>query len=313
MTTRRPARQSANGRRCRRGAGMLLTKVRMPNAVPYVFSGLKVAVPLAIIGAVVAEFMQADSGLGYVVLIAVGNVNTPMVFVAVVLMAALSLGLFAAWCSITEGSSCAGVSLSRDGERKLIGWTSQGDSDMLISTEDVDRRRRRRSPCARRTRCACGRRRFGPAFVHAVRRAYPDLCGEGKGYYREAGIEVAILPGRGSTFAALTVGSRQGGVRHRRRRPPSLLARAQGRADGRRRPICSRTTASALFATEKSGITGRGSQGPQCRRVHRQHHDDLPAGPAQEARPHHGRHQAGYVCAPGPTCRWCSTARSMPR
>src|ERR1700730_12064209 len=73
----------------------VLTKVRLPNAVPYIFSGLKVAVPLAIIGAVVAEFMQADSGLGYVVLIAVGNVNTPMVFVAVLLMALLSLGLFA--------------------------------------------------------------------------------------------------------------------------------------------------------------------------------------------------------------------------
>jgi NitT/TauT family transport system permease protein len=73
----------------------MLTKVQLPNAVPYIFSGLKVAVPLSIIGAVVAEFMQADSGLGYVVLIAVGNVNTPMVFVAVLLMASLSLGLFA--------------------------------------------------------------------------------------------------------------------------------------------------------------------------------------------------------------------------
>jgi NitT/TauT family transport system permease protein len=72
----------------------VLTKVRLPNAVPYIFSGLKVAVPLSIIGAVVAEFMQADSGLGYLVLVAVGNVNTPMVFVAVLLMALLSLGLF---------------------------------------------------------------------------------------------------------------------------------------------------------------------------------------------------------------------------
>ena len=62
---------------------------------PYLFSGLKVAVPLSIIGAVVAEFMQSDSGLGYVVLVAVGNVNTPMVFVAVMLMALLSLSLFA--------------------------------------------------------------------------------------------------------------------------------------------------------------------------------------------------------------------------
>lgn len=74
----------------------ILTKVQLPNAVPYIFSGLKVAVPLSIIGAVVAEFMQSDSGLGYVVLVAVGNVDTPMVFVAVLLMALLSLSLFAA-------------------------------------------------------------------------------------------------------------------------------------------------------------------------------------------------------------------------
>ena len=60
-----------------------------------IFAGLKVAVPLSIIGAVIAEFMQSDSGLGYVVLVAVGNVNTPMVFVSVLLMALLSLGLFA--------------------------------------------------------------------------------------------------------------------------------------------------------------------------------------------------------------------------
>jgi NitT/TauT family transport system permease protein len=73
----------------------VLTKIQMPNAVPHIFSGLKVAVPLSIIGAVVAEFMQSDSGLGYVVLVAVGNVNTPMVFVAVLLMALLSLSLFA--------------------------------------------------------------------------------------------------------------------------------------------------------------------------------------------------------------------------
>jgi NitT/TauT family transport system permease protein len=73
----------------------IMTKVQLPNAVPYIFSGLKVAVPLSIIGAVVAEFMQSDSGLGYIVLVAVGNVNTPMVFVAVLLMALLSLTLFA--------------------------------------------------------------------------------------------------------------------------------------------------------------------------------------------------------------------------
>jgi NitT/TauT family transport system permease protein len=74
----------------------ILTKVQLPNAVPYIFAALKVAVPLSIIGAVVAEFMQSDSGLGYLVLVAVGNVNTPMVFVSVLIMALLSLVLFAA-------------------------------------------------------------------------------------------------------------------------------------------------------------------------------------------------------------------------
>ena len=71
-------------------------QVQLPNAVPYIFAGLKVAVPLAVIGAVVAEFMQSDSGLGYLVLVAVGNVDTPMVFVAVLLMALLSSTFFAA-------------------------------------------------------------------------------------------------------------------------------------------------------------------------------------------------------------------------
>ena len=73
----------------------VLLKVRLPNAVPYLFSGLKIAVPLSIIGAVVAEFVQADSGLGFVVMIAVSEINTPLVFVAVLLMAVMSLGLFA--------------------------------------------------------------------------------------------------------------------------------------------------------------------------------------------------------------------------
>ena len=87
----------------------IMTKVQLPNAVPYIFSGLKVAVPLSIIGAVVAEFMQSDSGLGYIVLVAVGNVNTPMVFVAVLLMALLSLTLFAVisgfeWLCCADGS-----------------------------------------------------------------------------------------------------------------------------------------------------------------------------------------------------------------
>ncbi len=72
----------------------ILTKVRLPNAVPYIFAGLKVSIPLSIIGAVVAEFVQADSGLGFLILIAVSQVDTPLIFVAVVVLATLSLAMF---------------------------------------------------------------------------------------------------------------------------------------------------------------------------------------------------------------------------
>lgn len=77
------------------GKWQVLTKIRLPNAVPYIFAGLKVSIPLSIIGAVVAEFVQADSGLGFLILIAVSQVDTPLIFVAVVVLAALSLSMFA--------------------------------------------------------------------------------------------------------------------------------------------------------------------------------------------------------------------------
>jgi NitT/TauT family transport system permease protein len=78
------------------GRMTLLRKVQLPNAIPYIFSGLKIAIPLSIIGAVVAEFLQSDSGLGYIILIAVSETDTPLIFVALTLMALLSLSLFAA-------------------------------------------------------------------------------------------------------------------------------------------------------------------------------------------------------------------------
>jgi NitT/TauT family transport system permease protein len=80
----------------------VFTKVRAPNAVPYIFAGLKVAIPLSVIGAVIGEFIQANSGLGFIVLIAITEVDTPEVFVAILLMTLLSLVLFG-MLSILEG------------------------------------------------------------------------------------------------------------------------------------------------------------------------------------------------------------------
>lgn len=71
-----------------------LWKIQFPSALPYIFSGLKVAAPLAVIGAVIAEFLQSNSGLGYVVVMALSQSDTSMIFVAIAGMALLSVFIF---------------------------------------------------------------------------------------------------------------------------------------------------------------------------------------------------------------------------
>ncbi|MFI0445699.1 ABC transporter permease [Actinomadura sp. 6N118] len=78
------------------GAGSFATflKIRFPASLPYLFSGLKVAVTLAVTGAVVGEFVGANEGLGYVILQANGNLDTPMLFAGLLVMSAIGVVLF---------------------------------------------------------------------------------------------------------------------------------------------------------------------------------------------------------------------------
>src|SRR5690606_34238215 len=78
------------------GAGPLatFTKIRLPASLPHLFSGLKVAVTLAVTGAVVGEFVGANEGLGYVILQANGNLDTPMLFAGLLVMSAIGVVLF---------------------------------------------------------------------------------------------------------------------------------------------------------------------------------------------------------------------------
>ncbi|WP_019631476.1 ABC transporter permease [Actinomadura atramentaria] len=79
------------------GAGPLDTfaKIRLPASLPHLFSGLKVAVTLAVTGAVVGEFVGSNEGLGYVILQANGNLDTPMLFAGLLVMSAIGVVLFA--------------------------------------------------------------------------------------------------------------------------------------------------------------------------------------------------------------------------
>lgn len=69
-------------------------KIRLPWALPQVFVGLKVAVTLAVIGTVVAEIANPDQGLGAVIVQAGVSAETPLAFAAIVLLAAISIGLY---------------------------------------------------------------------------------------------------------------------------------------------------------------------------------------------------------------------------
>lgn len=78
------------------GAGKLLTfwKVRLPHALPSIFTGLKVSAALSATAAVVGEFVAADRGLGYLLLEFNGDLDTPMVFAVIVVLSTIGLSVY---------------------------------------------------------------------------------------------------------------------------------------------------------------------------------------------------------------------------
>lgn len=68
--------------------------VRFPNALPAIFGGLKVASTLAVVGAIVGEFVSADKGLGYLVLVANGELDTRLVFACVLMLSLLGIAFY---------------------------------------------------------------------------------------------------------------------------------------------------------------------------------------------------------------------------
>ena len=73
---------------------VLFWKIRLPHSLPYLFAGCKIAISLAVIGAIVGEFISGRSGLGYLVLSANNYFNTPMAFAALLYLVLMSLALY---------------------------------------------------------------------------------------------------------------------------------------------------------------------------------------------------------------------------
>jgi len=72
----------------------LLLYLRLPHSLPYLFAAVKVSTPLALIGAVVAEWTGASGGLGRTMWLAYANLNLPYLFAAIFILAAAGMGLY---------------------------------------------------------------------------------------------------------------------------------------------------------------------------------------------------------------------------
>ena len=82
------------GRACKAKRWTELWRIRLPYAVPFIFSGLKSAVALAVVGAVVAEFVNADSGLGYLIQTSTAFFKVGLAWGALIILSIMGIVLF---------------------------------------------------------------------------------------------------------------------------------------------------------------------------------------------------------------------------
>ena len=73
----------------------IFRRVRFPHALPQIFSGLKIGITLAVVGAVVGEWVGASNGLGYLLLHANTQLDSTLLFAALFVLVAMGIVLFA--------------------------------------------------------------------------------------------------------------------------------------------------------------------------------------------------------------------------
>jgi hypothetical protein len=135
------------------------TQIRIPYAIPYIFSGLKISITLAVIGAVVAEFVASSQGLGFFIQFSTSNFKLPQAWLGLGLLVLMSLTLFNLWCWCNASSS-PGRSPRMSGDSFLI----QGAEGILTGQLGEDARAsghpraRWQDRCDRRPVCPARRR-----------------------------------------------------------------------------------------------------------------------------------------------------------
>ncbi len=69
-------------------------KVRLPHALPHIFAGMKISITLAIIGVIVSEFVASQEGIGYLIKLSSGLLDTPLMMAAITVLSAVGLALY---------------------------------------------------------------------------------------------------------------------------------------------------------------------------------------------------------------------------
>jgi NitT/TauT family transport system permease protein len=72
----------------------IFLKIRFPNALPYIFSGLKISSTMCVVGAIVGEFIASDKGLGYIIINSQFSLDTPAIFAALIVVSLIGFLLF---------------------------------------------------------------------------------------------------------------------------------------------------------------------------------------------------------------------------
>jgi len=73
----------------------ILLKIGLPRSLPYFFASLKVAITLAFVGTIISETVAGSSGIGYLMMAATANFDTPLVFAGLFVIAALGIVMYA--------------------------------------------------------------------------------------------------------------------------------------------------------------------------------------------------------------------------
>jgi len=93
----------------------ILTKVGLPRAMPYFFASLKVAITLAFVGTIISETVASNKGIGYLMMAATANFDTPLVFAGLFVIAVMGIVMYALFAVI---------------EQRTTFWAKRGDGLM---------------------------------------------------------------------------------------------------------------------------------------------------------------------------------------